>query len=198
MSKYIDTLLRRTLLEMMERRPLDDITVVELCNRAEVNRKTFYNHFADISALVGSVVLRELDELAGEVSFPGWNDTIRRFALWLKDSEPFVKAVWVSASRPAFERALQERLSEKTALAVDDAITWLGEYHGEEYAVTRYQRRVLTRYYASLIASVLISWIEGGMREPAEDVVRLIGTLNADGLYDGIRQFTLENAHRSE
>ena len=57
MSKYIDTLLRRTLLEMMERRPLDDITVVELCNRAEVNRKTFYNHFADISALVGSVVL---------------------------------------------------------------------------------------------------------------------------------------------
>ena len=198
MAKYIDTLLRKTLIEMMERKPLDEITVIELTERAEVNRKTFYNHFPDIAALIVSIVWKDLDELTADVTtLQTWDEGVRRIVAWLKDNEPFVKAVYASRCKSAFEQAFQSRLGEKVALVVDNAISWLSEYHGETYNVTRYQRKYLTRYYASLICSVIICWIEGGMREPVDDIVALTKTLNSDGLYDGVRQFTLKNIRQS-
>lgn len=53
-------LLRRALVELMGERPLQDITVKELCRRAEVNRSTFYFHYYDIFDL--------LEDIEGQVS----------------------------------------------------------------------------------------------------------------------------------
>ncbi len=39
--------LTKTLLEMMEEMPFEDIKVKELCDRAMVRKSTFYKHFAD-------------------------------------------------------------------------------------------------------------------------------------------------------
>ncbi|MBR0463401.1 MAG: TetR/AcrR family transcriptional regulator [Clostridia bacterium] len=197
MAKYIDTLLRRTLVDMMDEKPLDDISVVELTERAEVNRKTFYNHFPDIAALIVSAVWQELDEITGESpAFQDWEQALHGIVEWLKGHDDFVRAVYASRCKGAFLQAFQERMGEKVAKVVDDAIVWLGNYHGETYDVTRYQRKYLTRYYTGVICSVIICWIEGGMRESVNETVRLVGVLNSDGLFDGVRQFTIANENK--
>jgi len=40
--------LRKTFAQLMSEKPLPSITVAELCVRAEINRSTFYAHYADI------------------------------------------------------------------------------------------------------------------------------------------------------
>jgi AcrR family transcriptional regulator len=40
--------LRQTFAQLMSEKPLQSITVAELCVRAEINRSTFYAHYADI------------------------------------------------------------------------------------------------------------------------------------------------------
>jgi AcrR family transcriptional regulator len=40
--------LRQTFAQLMSEKPLQNITVAELCNRAEINRSTFYAHYSDI------------------------------------------------------------------------------------------------------------------------------------------------------
>lgn len=40
--------LRQTFAQLMSEKPLPSITVAELCVRAEINRSTFYAHYADI------------------------------------------------------------------------------------------------------------------------------------------------------
>lgn len=42
----------QTLMDMCETRRLDDITVVDLVNEAQMARQTFYNHFIDINDLI--------------------------------------------------------------------------------------------------------------------------------------------------
>ncbi len=42
--------------QLLEEKPLEDITVSELCRRAKVHRTTFYGHYTDIYALVESIV----------------------------------------------------------------------------------------------------------------------------------------------
>ena len=53
-SKYFNTALRmnESLIEMLEEKELEYITVKEICQRAGVNRSTFYLHYETIADLV--------------------------------------------------------------------------------------------------------------------------------------------------
>ena len=39
--------LKQAFLDLLEQHRFEDITVGQLCQRAEIRRATFYNHFAD-------------------------------------------------------------------------------------------------------------------------------------------------------
>lgn len=57
-SKYFNTALRmdEALIALLEEKDLEYITVKELCERAGVNRSTFYLHYETISDLVNEAV----------------------------------------------------------------------------------------------------------------------------------------------
>lgn len=56
-------LLKEALLGLLEEKPLSQINVSELCRRADINRATFYKHYA-----IPQDVLREMEqEIAGEL-----------------------------------------------------------------------------------------------------------------------------------
>ena len=42
--KYTKMVLKKALLELMQHKPVNKITVKEICERAELNRATFYAH----------------------------------------------------------------------------------------------------------------------------------------------------------
>ncbi|MEG2451199.1 MAG: TetR family transcriptional regulator, partial [Clostridia bacterium] len=63
-------LLSSTLLDMMEEVSIEKISVIDLCNRAMVNRATFYAHFEDKYHLLSFA----LDELKDDVYAKFKND----------------------------------------------------------------------------------------------------------------------------
>ena len=46
-ARYTKMVLKQALLDLMQHKPINKITVKEVCARAEVNRATFYAHFSD-------------------------------------------------------------------------------------------------------------------------------------------------------
>ena len=53
--KYTRMVLKKALLELMQRKPINKITVKEVCERAELNRATFYAHYSDCFDLLESI-----------------------------------------------------------------------------------------------------------------------------------------------
>lgn len=53
--RYTKKLIRDTFLELLETRPVDEISVKELCEIGDINRGTFYSHYADIYALMEEI-----------------------------------------------------------------------------------------------------------------------------------------------
>ena len=51
-KQYTRMVLADSLIELMKARPIDKITIRELCELANVNRSTFYLHYEDIYALL--------------------------------------------------------------------------------------------------------------------------------------------------
>ena len=57
-SAYSKKVIRESLLELMQEKPLNKITVREICEKADVNRSTFYSYYMDIYDL-HSAILKE-------------------------------------------------------------------------------------------------------------------------------------------
>lgn len=66
-------LLADALLSLLEERPLSEISVVDICQRAMVHRTTFYAHFDDKLALLRYAVKITLSNLSRIPPCPGIN-----------------------------------------------------------------------------------------------------------------------------
>ena len=59
-------LLKESLLQLMSEKSIQNITVSELCDTAEINRSTFYNHYgcpADVLKEIEAGVIADLDQI---------------------------------------------------------------------------------------------------------------------------------------
>ena len=55
--------IRETFLELLDERPLHEITVKLIVERCGINRKTFYNHYRDIPDLMERILTDEVDAM---------------------------------------------------------------------------------------------------------------------------------------
>ena len=53
--RYTQSVLKQVLLSFLKEKPINRITVKEVCERAELNRATFYAHYSDCFALLESI-----------------------------------------------------------------------------------------------------------------------------------------------
>lgn len=61
--RYTRMRIREAFLECLEKKHVSKITVKEICDRAEINRATFYKHYADPFELLQRIEEDELDSL---------------------------------------------------------------------------------------------------------------------------------------
>ena len=59
--RYTQKVLKDSLLQLLEKKPVNKITVKEVCELAELNRATFYAHYTDGFALLESIENEMLD-----------------------------------------------------------------------------------------------------------------------------------------
>ena len=55
-TRYSKRVIREALFALMQEKPLNKISVTEICERADVNRSTFYAYFTDINDLHAGIV----------------------------------------------------------------------------------------------------------------------------------------------
>lgn len=99
-------LLKTALIELMQEKPFPQITIKELCERADLNRTTFYLHYADQTA-----VLREIENEATQKTIEymkhaspdaGTVELIERFLNYVKDSPMLFRTLLLSGERASF------------------------------------------------------------------------------------------------
>lgn len=82
-------LLSNTLLDMMEEESIEKISVIDLCNKAMVNRATFYAHFEDKYHLLAFALEELKDELyanfTSEIKFTNPTQTLTSLMLMAVD-----------------------------------------------------------------------------------------------------------------
>ena len=73
-KKITVTALETALKDIMRQTPFEKIIVSDITNRCQLNRQTFYYHFADKYALLGQIYKQEIfDPFTDGLTFENWN-----------------------------------------------------------------------------------------------------------------------------
>ena len=65
--QYTKKVVKESFLTLLEEKPVSEITVTELCQKADINRGTFYTHYLDIFNLYETIIDELLQSIVSEL-----------------------------------------------------------------------------------------------------------------------------------
>ena len=150
MASFTQQALRHSLLVLLERQPLDKITVKMLVDACGVSRNTFYYHYDDIPALLADTLEAEFAKTADG----GQGDPLHRLL------------TMVAGHRQVFAQS-REILRRRLYQAMETNVRHSLEESGGS-ALSQAQRDTLAVFFAGGIWSLFRSWLEDGAQETPE------------------------------
>ncbi len=105
--RYTQMIIKKAFLELLQQKPMSKITVREICDRAEINRSTFYKHYLDCYDLLDKLkeeALAQLDELILDMEENGEMSVLLAVLQTLKDNADTFKLAASDAGREEFIR----------------------------------------------------------------------------------------------
>ena len=171
--------LRGALIALIEERGLDAITVNDLCERADLNRGTFYNHFHDKENLLTALeneVLAEVALLQARMQSDTLGDMLAfRVAgrpvpvlvdlfEYLRGESDFLRAVLGSGGDVRFGPRLREAVCENLVQNILHE-----KYRTNPTPFVCYY----VAFYASAYLGIIARWVENGCPETPEEMARI-------------------------
>ncbi|WP_042149732.1 TetR/AcrR family transcriptional regulator [Paucisalibacillus sp. EB02] len=169
--------LRHALLELLKSKPLEAISVAELCRLAQINRGTFYSHYKDVH----EVFKRYLEVIV--------EDFRRAY------EEPYIKTRFkienISASmieifhhvkkyQDFYQIVFDQRIPMMYYYLLFDTVrTFMKESLAKSYidATDRVQVDYLLSYQTNAILGLLMEWNRQGYMTPAEELNKQLITI---------------------
>lgn len=168
--------IQEALLALLECKALKEITIRELCERAKVNKATFYRHYQDIYALADKM-----------------EDSIHAGLLRLLDAkkkrsftEPLAQQELEDMIRYIGEHAVFYREYLKTGqdIFLDERFLDLWEMHMKQQfrmlgVLSEKRMQYYCRFYQAGVRMTVLYWLETGRQETPEELASVLWQLSS-------------------
>ncbi|AZV41737.1 TetR/AcrR family transcriptional regulator [Peribacillus asahii] len=180
--------IRDALVELIEEKGFEAISVKDITTRAKINRGTFYAHYQDKFDLMTKCeeeVMLEMSRIAKQ-NFPSViaaletnSPTVTPFPLvilifeYLNENSGFMKAVLGPKGDLSFQTRLKDFMwktlfgNNSEALVKEENLLVPGQY--------------LASYVASAHIGVIQQWLNSGRKESPQEMARILSTITANG-----------------
>ena len=150
--------IRIALISLLSEKELSDITISELSDRAQVNRKTFYYHFEDIFSLLKWTLDQEAMCMFGKYDLVSQRREAVDFALdYINSNHDILHNIVHSIGRSELSRYFYNDIYEPIHNLVCEAVKKHSVTAEDSYQV------FLSRFLTEAIAGILLDCIERDM-----------------------------------
>ncbi|HRR89497.1 MAG TPA: TetR/AcrR family transcriptional regulator C-terminal domain-containing protein [Eubacteriales bacterium] len=171
-SRYTREVAQKTLLRLLCEKPLNKITVIELCEEANLNRGTFYNHFFDIYDVFESIENKFFDEFKAKL------DAIKVYDL----SSPFIQEIIMhiylnrdisrlvvgSINNNSFLNRIIQFMRDK----------YIKEWSENNHHIPRELIEQVFSYSVNGVLGLIAEWINSGMKQSPDSIAEIVCKLN--------------------
>ncbi|MBQ7595894.1 MAG: TetR/AcrR family transcriptional regulator [Clostridia bacterium] len=177
--KYTKMVLKNSLIEILNEKPIEKITVKEICDYADINRGTFYSHYSDqfdlynnvIDELLNGIFERMSNFMEEGVTPEDVHKSIASVYDYIKENYKLVKVLLDGR----IEYNIEKRIRDVVKRIYLDKINNVDP----ELVNTAYS------FAASGILGLIKYWINSGMKNSSEEMADFSKTL----IVGGIKEF---------
>ena len=160
-KRALATSLKRKLKE----KPLEKITVSDICADCEVNRQTFYYHFQDIYDLIEWIYTDEASKAMGDKkTYRTWEEGYQRIFAYALEEKDFAISTYHSISREHLENFLYR----ETYQLLYDVINELSK----NISIREEDKAFIANFYKYAFVGLILDWVRKGMLEDPHVIVK--------------------------
>lgn len=180
--------IRVALVELIEEKGFEAITVKDITTRAKINRGTFYAHYQDKYDLMTKSeeeIMLEISKIAKQnypaviATLESDSPSLKPFQLavlvfeYLNENNGFMKAALGPKGDLSFQTRLKDFMwktlfeNESNALIKEDSLLVPAQY--------------LASYLASAHIGVIQQWLNSGRKETPQEMARILSTITLNG-----------------
>ena len=170
--------IRNAFAKLMVEKDINDITIIELAEAADINRKTFYNYYSGVYQVVEDIendISQSYEVLLGDIEFTKTMEApyslFERFSILINmDPEFFGYLLSMNGNKALITRImnlLKNKTREKMVSQLD---------------VEEYRAEIMIDYILSGMLSVYQHWFNSDKSVPIEEVTQIISTMSFGGV----------------
>ena len=180
--RYTKMALKETLVQLLEQKTIDRITIKELCEVADVNRSTFYAHYSDQYDLLRQIeqeILQEINEKLSAFNFKMFGPesalVINQIFEYVRENAHLCRVLLGENGDTALQQGLMAIIHEYTMKE------WPGQT-GLDQDTGQYLRL----YAVNGCLGIVQEWIRTGMGRSTSELADLVIKMT----YSGLSAFT--------
>ena len=164
--RYTQMIIKQAFLELLQQKPASKITVREICDKAEINRSTFYKHYLDCYDLLDKLkeeALVQLEEKLSTIKANGAMPALTEILQTIEDNSRLFEIFSKSGGSRDFTMQLVRLCSRFMDLHLPADSTQNDTQRAMEFA-----------FLIGGVGSVTEYWIQGGCKVPKEQIAAAI------------------------
>lgn len=170
MSVITKKALAKSLMNLLEKKTLDKITVKEIADLCQVNRQTFYYHFRDVYSLLDWIFITEAETvISGYKSVETWQQGFLNVFEYLLQNKTFIINIYRSIGRELLEQYLYK--------AVFTFIYDVVKKEAGKKSIPEEDIKFFSDFYKFAFVGLVLEWIRTGMKESPKDIVERVSKL---------------------
>ena len=167
---------RNAVLELLEEKGgIEKISVRELCEKAELNRSTFYAHYAEPREVLAEAEEDILNETAahikkiGEQKKGGGKEYVSSFLRYIRENDQVFRVLLVTAADPAFKSRFVQ-------------LSLLNLFEHMQLTMDNEKQQYVYSYLLNGSFGIITQWIRSDYAAAVPELVDLLFTLNGSAL----------------
>lgn len=158
MADFTKKAIKETFINMLNERPLSQITVKNITESLNINRNTFYYHYEDLPQLIEEIITEEADTIIEKYkNIDSIEMAFRTVLDFAEKNRRAILHIYNSVNRDIFERYLWK--------VCEYAVISYGKKVVDDSQISDFDRETLITLYKCELFGVAMSWMSSGATE---------------------------------
>ena len=181
-SKYFNTAIRfnKALLSLLEKKPFEYITISEICEKAGVNRSTFYLHYENTADLLKETTAYVLENFASYFSIDA-ESVVAQFASCELQDLKFINEKYlhpylsfIKDNQRVFSAVLSQPKAFDSIAIFKRLFDYVFKPILDRFHYPRDEQNYVMMFYLNGITAIITEWLKDGCQKSIEDVSAII------------------------
>ena len=181
-SKYFNTAVKfnKTILSLLEKKPFEYITISEICEKAGVNRSTFYLHYENTRDLLKETISYVLDNFTSYFDVDTKKITLKfencdlQELNYINEKYLYPYLLFIKENRRVFFAVLSQPTTFDSNIIFQKLFDNIFNPILDRFHYPRDEQNYVMMFYLNGITAIITEWLKDDCKKSIEEITNII------------------------